>query len=442
MHTNESKANKCSTCTIPLDDSITFLHNTARYGGSICCWEECDVEFIGTVYFNDSAGSAICLNRHSSIIFTGDTYFYRNAANYSDSGGAIRCYDSNIILSGTVYFEGNTAYLGGAMFLTGTSKLVFMPKLDIFFISNYANDSGGALYISDYQCSLGSIVECFIAIDSLSISTSKISLHFENNLAGFTGSILYGGQFDRCRLFFKTSTEQPDLCGYKPPSYSINGLETLMNMSTIVQNEDSKLNIYSDAVSSPASKIRFCEVDDDGLLNLLTDIPAKNVYPGQHFDISLIALGQTEYPVPTTVFWEKKYNRISEYCLSLPSNTIESSCTTVSFQLYSGNVSYVNFKLYPENPCQNLVEGLTLRINVLDCPIGFYLSLKDSRCVCDKKLKKLTRNCSIGSNSESVERIKNSFWIYKASSETLILHEYRCPLDYCKDTPEDTIHYA
>ena len=70
------------------------------------------------MYFNDSAGSAIDLNQHCSITFTGDTYFYRNTANYFRSGGAIRC---NITLSGTVYFEGNTAYLGGAMFFLETS---------------------------------------------------------------------------------------------------------------------------------------------------------------------------------------------------------------------------------------------------------------------------------------------------------------------------------
>ena len=191
VYTNESKANKCFTS---FDNSITFFHNTANYGGSIHCWE-CDVGFIGTVYFNDSAGSAIDLVQNCSITFTGDTYFYRNTANYR--GGAIRCYDSNIALSGTVYFESNTAYRGGAMFLLGTSKLVFTPKLDISFVSNYANDSGGALYFSDYQCSLGSTVECFITIDNPFISTiSNISLHFENNSAGFTGSILYGGQFD------------------------------------------------------------------------------------------------------------------------------------------------------------------------------------------------------------------------------------------------------
>ena len=91
----------------------------------------------------------------------------------------------------------------------------------------------------------------------------------------------------RCRLSFKTSIEQPGLCGYTPPKYIINGLEALMNMSTIVQNEDSKLNI-SDAISSPASRMRFCEVDYDGLLNLFTDIPEKNVYPGQPFNISFI----------------------------------------------------------------------------------------------------------------------------------------------------------
>ena len=77
------------------------------------------------------------------------------------------------------------------------------------------------------------------------------------------------------------------------------------------------------------------------------------LYPGQHFNISLVALGQAGYPIPTTIFWEKKmvdYMRSSEYCPSPPSKPIEKSCTTVSFEFYSGNVTYVKFKLYPETP--------------------------------------------------------------------------------------------
>jgi hypothetical protein len=49
--------------------------------------------------------------------------------------------------------------------------------------------------------------------------------------------------------------------------------------------------------------------------------------------------------------------------------------------LYTSNLErgYLEFKLYPDNPCQNLVEGLTLSIYVLPCPVGFDLSQADSK---------------------------------------------------------------
>ena len=93
----------------------------------------------------------------------------------------------------------------------------------------------------------------------------------------------------------------------------------------------------------------------------------------------------------------------------------------------------MEFQLYPKNPCENLVEGLTLKVRMLPCPVGFDLQYIDSRCVCDKKLKQLAQNCYTDSDSESIERMKNTFWIYKTSNETLILHEFHCPLDYCVD---------
>ena len=155
------------------------MNNKAGHGGSISCWEGSDVEFVGTVYFNYITGSAVDLNGFSSMTFTGDTYFYRNIGSY---GGAIWCDNSNYItLSGTVYFEGNTAYVnGGAIFLGGIFKLIFKPKLNIF-ISSHAYDSSGALYFRDSQCS--STVECFITIDSTISTINNISLHFENKLS-------------------------------------------------------------------------------------------------------------------------------------------------------------------------------------------------------------------------------------------------------------------
>ena len=192
---------ECSTDNASsFNNSITFLRNTARNrGGSITCGNESSVTFIGTMFFNESFGSAV--DAYScNISFIGTTYFHGNSASYA---GGIMSSNSNIMFSGVVYFERNVAnYSGGAIALTA-SKLIFKPNLDIFFISNHAKENGGALHITDSQCSLGSSVpfECFITIDGPSTSISNISLYFENNSAGITGSILYGGQIDQCRLY-------------------------------------------------------------------------------------------------------------------------------------------------------------------------------------------------------------------------------------------------
>ena len=55
-----------------------------------------------------------------------------------------------------------------------------------------------------------------------------------------------------------------------------------MSVTTIVDHETSVLNI-----SSPAEKIRFCQEDDERMQS----IPTRHVYPGQWFNVSLIALG-------------------------------------------------------------------------------------------------------------------------------------------------------
>ena len=424
---------ECSTDNATsFNNSITFLRNAVTaadlWSGSITC-DSATIKFIGTVYFNESYSSAV--NGDScNMTFIVTTYFYRNIAQLS--GGAIISYDSNIMFSGTVYFEGNVANEdGGAIALLTNSKLIFKPNLNIFFISNHANEAGGALYIKDYQCSLGSPVpfKCFMTIDGPSTSISNISLHFINNSAGSTGSILYGGQLDQCRLYFKsTTTNQSDLCGYQAHSYSDNALETFMNISNITlsqsENED-----YIPNLSSTAYKIMFCEGRTPKQPLLL--------HPGQQFTIPLIAFGQANSTVPIKVFWEI-INQGGEYRLSPSSGIINDSCTNVSFWFYTSDLElrYLFFKLYPEHPCHDLVEGLSLRIHVLPCPVGFDLSPADSKCVCAMVLKKLSiQNCYIDSKSLSVERIRNNFWISPQNNETLILHKFPCPLDYCTSNP-------
>ena len=43
----------------------------------------------------------------------------------------------------------------------------------------------------------------------------------------------------------------------------------------------------------------------------------------------------------------------------------------------------------------------------------------------------------IGNSIGMIERMRNNFWISQLNTDLLIIHEYRCPLDYCKDVHID-----
>ena len=57
--------------------------------------------------------------------------------------------------------------------------------------------------------------------------------------------------------------------------------------------------------------------------------------------------------------------------------------------------------------------------------------------MCNDKLLKFTQKCRIHSDYSIgvIERMRNNFWISQLDTDsgTLIIHEYRCPLDYCKN---------
>ena len=236
---------------------------------------------------NGSIAANGTLTRISSneFVLSGMVEFHENSAFLS--GGAIHSeHTSNIVLDGNTctYFDKNTASDGGAIHLDSTSKLILSTAVkNISFMNNHAENKGGALYIEDFGCSTLSI-ECFLSIYS-SISyyvVKNMSLLFFNNSAESTGSILYGGQLNRCRLYYRYSLDECSNRAFY--DYSDDALEIFMSMSIIVQyNESTNVN----SISSEAEKIKFCHGE-----NIIDDrLPVHPfMHPGEHFTITVVAL--------------------------------------------------------------------------------------------------------------------------------------------------------
>ena len=273
------------------------------------------------------------------------------------------------------------------MSLFNTSKLILVPRLNISFTKNDAY-RGGALYIDEFQCPLAPL-ECFLSIQSSVPTAEYISLHFENNSAGSTGSTLYGGQLNKCRLYYRTN-------------------------NTIDKCQGGNVIII---------------IDSDRSISL---------HPGEQFNVAVVALDQSGSPVPTIIFSKNK-NEADKYCLFPSGQSIAGACHNLSFQLYSStNDTHGYFKLYPLSPCQSLIDSLTLKITIKSCPLGFELSKnQQTECSCNTRLLKFTQKCSIDNSIAKIKREKNNFWISHKDRDVLLIHEFRCPLDYCKDIPED-----
>ena len=154
--------------------SVLFYNNKAENLGGAILLEDVNSKFLGSITFdNNTADTGGALHiAHTNISFNVDQSennlslsiiaFKTNTAKYF--GGAIESHKSVLTFAKSVLFEANTVYgYGGALSLFDTSKLILVPKLNISFTNNHAYYSGGALYIDDFQCSLGSLVplECF-----------------------------------------------------------------------------------------------------------------------------------------------------------------------------------------------------------------------------------------------------------------------------------------
>ena len=399
---------------LAISGNVSLANNSATYGGALRISDT-------NISFNmdtTSKVSEIWVDGSSSMVV-----FRQNKA--SQVGGAIEGDANNILIfTGTVKFIDNSALNGGAIgFLQSlTSRMVLLSVLNISFIMNHASESGGALYFRDSQCIIGpNSPECFISFVNRSSNPGPNPiLIFEHNSAELTGSTIYGGHLNECKLYYRTKIYS--VCDDKlihDYNYTYDAFGVFMNLSRIINHKESDANI-----SSPAKKIIPCKS-----LPYYGQSIEYYVWPGEQFSIMLEAISEIGSPVPANILIDNSYTG-GKYSVTPLIHIISASCTNVYFRLSSHEEGHrVILGLFPENPCQSLVKSLEIIIYIIPCPNGFEISKDQNKCMCNKKIQKFTPNCYI--DDLSFERTRNKFWIALVDETELIIYESRCPLDYC-----------
>ena len=440
-YANYGGAIHASESEMYVNGQLMVANNTANYTG-------------GGIYLHVSG--IICLKNSSVVLLN-------NIA--TDKGGGLHAISSSIKVYGNfaynhtsvevIYlgsllnFTGNKAKKGGGLCLETNAKLYILKLLpcnESISIINFTDNSadyGGAVYVSDdsnLQLCAGNYTshykakECFFQISAIydseiyqkGVNTQNII--FSQNHAMVSGSSLFGGLLDRCKLHYFTEFENYS------HTYSllqnsqgvlVRGISYIINIS----------NVNVSDISSEPVKLCFCK---DNLPDCMYEPDPVRVTKGKRFFVDVVATDQVNHPVIATIH-SHLLRTGGGLGKGQATQTTNKTCSKLTFNLFSPN-DKEELMMYAEGPCVNspqCTRRLTIQFTACDsCPIGFEKHVDETtvcECICDSMLQPYITKCN--ASTEQLER-RGSFWItyINASNdaESGYLIYAHCPLNYCK----------
>ena len=391
--------------TLILQGSSSFVNNLAQHGGAIQAFSTTLIIQGNNSFMNNSAEYGGGIHSESSNL----TFAHHESSHAKKSSSCIDCSICNSVSSSStlgISFVNNKALRGGAQYFDVTST--FNLHQTVHFKYNNATEFGGAMYVVDVP----SRSECFLHIQNYKLLDMETTpLVFEKNSAGMRGSVLYGGLLDKC--------------GFTSERYA-NALQ-LFNTSIVQENGDKAY-----AISSPPTQLCFC---NESKLNCTGLSQSRSIYPGQHVEVSVIAIDQSVSAIPALIHTTLRSgdNLTVSETISYESGE---NCTSRNYSV-TPNL-FNQLELYPNNRSGDTMH-LIVNITLESCPIGFEKSKFTGECVCDHRLWQYTNSCDI--DRQAIFRNASStFWLgvsYNNGTPEGFIHHPFCPLDYCISESKD-----
>ena len=345
-------------------------------------------------YNNTQDGSSTSISKAGMFTMDNIKALYINGSNshyYDNSGSVFDVIDTTIILDGNMLFEENRGERGAVFKLYGTSTLRLNNGLRAIFINNIAHTKGGAIYAQDdiYK----TIKQCTFQMSSLFQNTSvfNVNMIFINNTASLSGSSIFSTNLYNCYINELYYTGHHSEKHYYDTIFHFDSLkQDPLNISTL-----------SNSHCICSEDLTKCVYDGNNEVVFPNII---SVYPGQTLHIPMAAKDVVGNNVYTTVSLALARTRDNSGTISLsPFSSwyisphdenqvlLEShQCTLVNFTLYKreSNSKRINDAvLVISSPDDSSL--LKIKLNLLDCPLGFELNIDTSTCQCSPVINKL-----------------------------------------------------
>uniref|UniRef100_A0A1X7UGD7 TRP C-terminal domain-containing protein n=1 Tax=Amphimedon queenslandica TaxID=400682 RepID=A0A1X7UGD7_AMPQE len=335
------------------------------------------------------------------------------------TGSVILACNSDIYLYGDILFENNRATNGGAIRLDQSSHMFLLEPLNAVFIRNKAFSYGGAIYSYVERNLPLSNSLCAIQIYSNKTNASDINikLHFINNTAGLAGNSMYVS-----------------------PSYDCQQLNSPFNTSVLYNalTYFTNSNWTTNEIASVAVKTQLCSIS--GVNKVKT---SYNFYPGQTLTIGLRTVDLnniSSYAQVLTTLTRILKTSFLKYNMDISNELNPKHRTQV---VYSNSCTPLQFQILPA--VNNTERDISLRFAVfgyfsvafvkleqLNCPLGFVYNNKTKRCTCSSFLKALgITQCKIDNTKVLIPQAS---WLGLVHTKNQSKLEYcpHCPPGYCR----------
>ena len=291
--------------------------------------------------------------------------------------------DTILNLYDHILFANNSGVIGGALKLCDASLIFSHNGTDVEFIGNRAR-KGGAIYIQ--QACMDTSPLCFFQ-PSFPQGTpitefENMIFRFVNNSAYIAGDAIYGGELDRCSTIvpFKQNESQENQSYLLFPHI----LDKVFDMQ---EHEGPSW------ISSNPQQVCFCQGSQtNNNRSCETEMESIEVYPGEHFAVSVITVGQMYGSTSGMINASLEDEQAKSHTLIKPKfPEMSSECTNMTFALHSNRDSAI-IKLRPltsELLTRYNITPVELNVKILQCPLGFELTKSPPyTCACSLALSK------------------------------------------------------
>ena len=333
---------------------------------------------------HEASGTVVIININKALL--SDSTFIKN------NGSAILALHSGLVFDGRGTFTMNNGLNGGAVALYAT-RVHLHANTSLLFTNNFAKQKGGALYIHD-ESHRSTHMYCpnlFQKIPELS-NESDPRLEFYGNTAGIAGDVLYGGSIEQCAII-----QLPEFFYYEDQT----GLSVL---------------------TSDPTQVCTCNSLNEIMCN--GHVLEISTLPGVPFALSVSAIGFGDGLTPAII---QVQNQGTNHSIIYQ---IRAQCTNLMYTVHSQKkveILYVHLinQYKSSNP-------IVIKVNLSDCPLGFFLNGYPPKCQCHWKLFDSGIHCN--STDFTITR-HGSAWIgtflCQNCTDKLVIHDH-CPLNYCK----------